>query len=261
MDKILKVIEQVNAYKHHSLDSPVVLTLYKDDLINYRREKPRNGIVWFQITLDNNEAAYIVNDNTKVFACDYREVHDYEVHGFDYKVKDDLIFSFEQLFTPVPVSPFTLQHKEEPNTVTLKRINNEKMEKVEYISFKYNPELVEVTPFFLHEDDKFFLLSNEVSSHNLPYIEIDDLYGTRGYILKTVSAGSTSDIWIRYAGISISILSFIVILYANYQSNARIIFIGLIGLLSFGIGFVSAILLTLFSMAINSLVRSIMIRL
>lgn len=261
MDKILKVIEQVDAYEHHSLDSPVVLTLCKDDLINYRREKLRNGIVWFQITLDNDEAAYIVNDNTKVFACDYCEVLDYEVSGFNYKVKNDLTYSFEQLFTPVPVSPFSIQQKVEDNTVTLKRISDENMEKVEYISFKYDPDLVEVTPFVLYKDDNFFLLSNAVSSNNLPYIEIDDLYGTKGYILKTVNLGSTSDSWIRYAAIFIALASLFFIVFLNYKSGAQFIFLGLIGLLSVGIGFVAGLLLTLFSVAVKSLVRSILIRL
>jgi len=258
MNKYFRVLEPIEVYKSHDEGAAVLKNLSIDKLIHYNREKRRDGVNWMEIYLENKQLGYIKKDMSKIFFCEYSELNDDLALGFDYKVKNGESLSIGEVFVPIPISGIRsgqTNTNEVTREIEVKRIQDKEKNKFEFIKLDYNPDFIEVNRIKLKKKERFYLIKSTRASTDA-FIEIDNLRGKKGYLLKTTSVSPTKDNWMGMVAIIVGVATILGIIGVCFESGLLVIGTILIipGLIA---GFITVILLKIVLSIIEGIYQQI----
>lgn len=180
MSKKIKIHQTMSVYSSHDGNSKTANFLSEGQIVDFNREKRRNGINWMEIYIDNKKA-YIKKDFSKLYIIKDVTISDdsCSVLFFEPKVGN---FEFNGVFFP------TQNENESLEEIEIRRIY-ESGNKQKFIRLYYDKEIADVHKKILAKSDKI-----SISAEKGNFLEV--LYGKRvGYILSNVSYDEAKDWW------------------------------------------------------------------
>lgn len=100
MSKKIKIHQTISVYSNHEESAKTSNFLSEGQIVDFNREKRRNGINWMEIYLDN-EKKYIKKDFSKIFILKEGKLADNSCNVLFWEPKDSENYKFEDIFLPV----------------------------------------------------------------------------------------------------------------------------------------------------------------
>jgi hypothetical protein len=261
MTKYIKTLQPVMVYNSHTPDATMVSTIPEGELVPYNREKLRNGIRWIEIYMSDGSLGYVKKNKNEFFICREVKLTDNWVQGFDYTVQGNVKKTMSDIFSPMqPASGLAaLSGHQSNNVVEVKRMIDTEKNKSEYLQLSYNASIVTVTTFTMEEKETFYVVYENRLQKNT-FMEVDNLYGKKGYLLPKTSCSDLGDEWIGYIGIAIMIITILGIIIAFFAAGWIVIGTILIipGLI---LAFVAVFVLQIVMMILKGIAHEIRVRL
>lgn len=202
MAKRIKILQPVAMYAAHEENAKTSDFLHAGEIVEFNREKRRNGINWMEIYVAG-KPVYIKKDFSKMYIVKEVKLSDDSCTIILIEENDGIKRSFSEVF-----SASRIENHENNASVKLSRIyDSGKKEK--YIELFYDKSAAEVTTKTLTKKDKF-----DITSENKNFLEV--LYGKKtGYILSGVDYSESKDWWmmpfVYIVMIAVAILAFAII--------------------------------------------------
>lgn len=182
MPKKIKIHQTVSIYSNHEENAMTSNFLSEGQIVDFNREKRRNGINWMEIYL-NNEKVYIKKDFSKIFILKEGKLSDNSCNVLFWEPKDSENHKFDDVFSPVQNDVNSLEK------IEIRRIYDDgKKEKL--IKLYYDKENADVYKKILYKKDKII-----ISAEKINFLEVFSEKKT-GYVLSDVSYDETKDWWI-----------------------------------------------------------------
>ncbi|MGD1318426.1 hypothetical protein [Chryseobacterium sp. 2R14A] len=180
MLKKIKIHQAISVYSNHDENTKTSIFLSEGQIVDFNREKRRNGINWMEIYL-NNEKAYIKKDFSKIFILKGGKLSDNScnVLFWEPKNKND---KFDNVFSPVQNETNSLEK------IQIQRIYDEG-KKTKLITLFYDKEYVDVNKKVLYKKDKI-----TISGEKINFLEV--FYDQKtGFVLSDISYDEAKDWW------------------------------------------------------------------
>lgn len=182
MSKHIKIIHPVTLYTAHEENSKTSDFLHEGEIIEFNREKRRNGINWMEIYLQGKKN-YIKKDFSKMYILRKVKLIDDSCTVVFYASKTGEYYGFHEVFTPHQLDDM------DQESVKMKRIYDE-AQKEKYVNLYYNKTVVEVSK-------RIFARGEEVIITGDKGMFLEVLYGKKfGYILSDVAYYEAKNWWI-----------------------------------------------------------------
>ncbi|MFL9833120.1 hypothetical protein [Chryseobacterium terrae] len=182
MLKKIKIHQAVSVYSNYDENSKTKNFLSEGQIVDFNREKRRNGINWMEIYI-NNQKAYIKKDLSKIFILKEVRLADDSCNVLFFEPKKEGYSEFEDLFLPAQNDDNTLEE------IQIRRVY-EKGNKENFIKLYYDENAVDIHNKILIEKDKMI-----ISAEKGNFLEI--FHGQKtGYTLSSVSYNEGKDWWI-----------------------------------------------------------------
>lgn len=192
MKRYLRILKPTKVYKRHELFSSHIKTLEPDTIISFNREKRRNKLNWMEIYLEDKKVAYVKKDRENFYICDNVILDDDSALGFSVVYKTSEKPLSDSLFFPVGA----LIGKENKGIIKAESIENVEEGKKIHVQVEYDKDLMQIDPLFLKKEEEFYIINNVLDEKNI-FIEIDNLKGKKGFILKKTNYTNKEDLWIK----------------------------------------------------------------
>lgn len=181
MAKKIKIHQAVSVYSNHEENAKTSNFLSEGQIVEFNREKRRNGVNWMEIYLDN-EKKYIKKDLSKTFILKEGKLADNSCNVLFWEPKNSENYKFDDIFSHVQNEINSLEE------IEIRRIyNGSKKEK--WITLYYDKENAEVYKKVLYKKDKI-----TISAEKINFLEVFSEKKT-GYVLSDVSYNETKDWW------------------------------------------------------------------
>lgn len=181
MAKRIKIIHPIVLYSAHEENSKTFDFLHEGVILEFNREKRRNGINWMEIYLKGKKN-YIKKDFSKIYILKKAKLIDDSCTVVFYESKTGENYDFHDVFTPHQLDNM------DQETIKMKRIFDH-AQKEKYINLYYNKTAVEVSKRILAKGEEI-IITNERG------IFLEVLYGKRfGYILSDVAYYEAKNWW------------------------------------------------------------------
>lgn len=179
--KKIRILETIPLYSDTNLESKTSQLINNTNIVDFNREKRRNGINWMEIFV-NGKKLYVKKENDKMNIVKRAKLIDNSCTVIFYKAKDGGYHEFNEVFTP-----FHLENINQ-ETITMMRIYDESQKK-ELVDLYYNVNNFEVSKSVFAKDEDI-LITNERKD----FIEV--LYGKKiGYVMGSVSYYEAKNWW------------------------------------------------------------------
>ncbi|GAA4111749.1 hypothetical protein GCM10022393_09630 [Aquimarina addita] len=244
----MRVLKSIEVYANHEVSAKNINTLLPDQLIQYNREKRRNGEDWMEIFLENNKKAYIKKDTSAFSVCDKVILDDDSALGFGYSQKTEPQLSIDKLFFP---QGYLTSSDHEIGTVEMKTVENFEEKKMISIHLEYLEEVVDVKRIFFVKEEEFYII-NRFS----PFIEVDNLKGKKGLLLDKTNSSSAYDKFIQNVAIIIAIVTVLAI-FLGFLANGWIVISKLMVIAGFVVAIVAIFILQAILMAFKEIFEQI----
>jgi hypothetical protein len=208
MPRYLKLLQPADVYIKHDLTSPKFKTLSADLVIPYTREKRREKINWMEIILPDGSLAYLRKYSDNLFLCERVALSDESSTGFGFTYKTPERPPMSNLFWPE--GSFNEQATE-TGKIDVRRIEGGDNGKTMYVKLNYQADLIDVTPIRYEKNEEFYIIFNPLSRKDV-FMEVDDLQGRRGFLLKKTGTSTREDQWLQPVAIIIMIVTIIAII-------------------------------------------------
>lgn len=257
--KYLKILKEINVYSRHDLTSRIVKKLEPQEIIQYNREKRRDGKNWMEIYLDNNKKGYIEKNTGTYFVCESVVLTGDSSRGFNYTQKTNPPLSIGDLFFPAD-QVFSSKSKLHETDYTIGKIEMKSVEnfeenKVSFLSLEYAKELVEVKDVFFTKDEEFY-----ITSASSAFIEVDNFrpntYNKKGLLLANTKYSNLYDQLMGYIAVGIAILV-VVGIFIGFLAAGWLVVSGLMIILGLVIGFVVVFVLQILIMILKGIFDNI----
>ncbi len=252
MKRYLRILEPTVVYSKHELSAKTPETLKPGELISYNREKRRNGINWMEIYINGYKVAYIQKEARNFFICKHAILSDENASGFTYSFKTELKLPRHMLFLPEGHLDNT---KHTIGQISMKSIEKASENKMIYITLEYPAELIDVEPVIFRKNEHFFVTENSYGSNEI-FMEVDNMKGKKGFLLKKTNYTNLEDIWVTPVAIGVAILTVIGIFVAFLESG-WIVISGLMVIVGVIVGFVMIIVLQILLMILRGIFNQI----
>ncbi|OBW41830.1 hypothetical protein AB670_01781 [Chryseobacterium sp. MOF25P] len=181
MPKKIKIHQTVSIYSNHEESAKTSNFLNEGQIVDFNREKRRNGINWMEIYLDN-EKKYIKKDFSKIFILKEGKLADNSCNVLFWESNDNENYKFDDIFSPVQNEANSLEE------IEIRRIYDDG-KKEKWIRLYYDKENANVYKTVLYKKDKI-----TISAEKINFLEVFSDKKT-GYILSDVSYDETKDWW------------------------------------------------------------------
>jgi hypothetical protein len=219
MPRYLKLLKPADVYVRHDLTSPKFKTLSADLVIPYTREKRREKVNWMEIILPDGSFAYIRKEHDNLFLCEHVALSDESSAGFGFTYKTDERPTIASLFWP---KDSVNAQATETGSVEARRIEGGENGKVMYVDLNYRADLIDVQTIRFEKKEEFYVIYRPFSRKEV-FMEVDDLNGRRGFLLKKTGTSSREDLWIQPLAIGIMVLTILAIILAFLASGWLVI--------------------------------------
>lgn len=219
MSNYLRAYTALKVYENHSESSKQLGSIEKDTLVKFNREKRREGINWMEIYLYNGEKAYVKKDYTKFFLCENSVLNDDEAIGISYELKTGENKGFYQLFNLI--GDDNLSSESHLHQVSLTTIHDNEKHKISFLNIVYNPQEVDVQTISFKEKSEFLITSR--GNKENPFLEIDDLKGTKGILLNDTSCSKQKDQWLGGVALIVGIAIVVGIILVSLENGWLVI--------------------------------------
>ena len=202
MSRRINILQPLAIYSAHEENSKTSDFLHEGEIVEFNREKRRNGINWMEIYIAG-KALYIKKDFSKMYIVRDARLSDDSCTVVFIEENDGRKRSFSEVF-----SASRIENEENNTAVKLSR-TYDSGKKEKYLELFYDKNNADVSIKTLVKKDKF-----DITSENKVFLEI--LYGKRtGYILSNVDYSESKDWWMKplmyIIMIAVAILAFAVI--------------------------------------------------
>lgn len=207
MKNYLRITQPTEVYEKHELQSRIIKTLQPDTLVPYNREKRRDKINWMEIYLEDGSTAYILKKKgdlfevANFFRCDFVKMTDQTARGFEITYKTEERPPIYELFFPEG----TL-NKDEVQVEKIRietQPDSDKSKKI-HITLEYNAGLIEAKTVEFTKGDQFYITYQTLNKNDI-FMEVDDLSGKHGYLLKKTNTSKLEDLWIMPVAVIVMI--------------------------------------------------------
>jgi len=250
--RYLKILKTSAVHSEHSKSSSIIETLIPQQMISYNREKRRDGINWMEIYLPGNKVGYIEKKSDSLFICSLVELADESVQGFGFTQKGNGSLPMNMLFGPT--GHYSSQHQN-VGRVKLESVENAAENKIIRGSLEYLPDQVDVEIFEFKKDEQFYLTYNTYDRKDL-LVEVDNLKGKRGFILKKSNYAELGDKWMLYLAVVVGILTVIAI-FLTFLENGMIVISGLMILAGLVVAVVFIVVMQILLMILQGIFNQI----
>ncbi|MDR2238339.1 MAG: hypothetical protein LBE92_19615 [Chryseobacterium sp.] len=178
----IKINQTVSVFSASDESSKTATFLYRNNIVEFNREKRRNGINWMEIYLQGKKS-YIKKDFSKMYILKKAKLIDdaCTVVFFESKTAED--YDFHDVFTPHQLEDMNQE------SVQMKRIYDQAQKEV-YVNLYYNKSTVDVSKRIFASGEEIVITSEKGM-----FLEV--LYGKKlGYILSDVTYYETRNWWI-----------------------------------------------------------------
>lgn len=182
MSKRIKILQPVVLYTAHEESSKTSDFLHEGEIVEFNREKRRNGINWMEIYL-HGKKNYIKKDFSKMSILRKAKLIDDSCTVVFYVSKTGENYGFNDVFTPHQFDDIN------QGVIKMKRIYDE-AQKEQYVNLYYNKTVVEVSK-------RIFARGEEIIITNKNGMFLEVLYGKKsGYILSDVVYYEARNWWV-----------------------------------------------------------------
>jgi len=255
MKHYLRLLKDADVFSRHEEKGGTTATIKKDTILEYTREKRRNGINWMEIILDDGSLAYIKKGRDAIYLCEKEKVSDLYSKGFQFKIKDGVNKSFGELFEPISEDRAKLAKLESKGVTLLERSESGDTPKVMRLYLEYSTDEVDVEPIEFQKGDELYVTFNSLSRKEI-LIEVDDFNGRKGFLLKKTSRKSLEDAWLQPLGIAIMVIAIFAMIGA-FLSTGWLVVSGLMIFPAVGIALVTIVVVQIAIMIVKGIVQQI----
>lgn len=186
MAKRIKILQPVAMYEAHEEKAKTSDFLNAGEIVEFNREKRRNGINWMEIYVAG-KPVYIKKDFSKIYILKKAKLIDDACTVVFYKSKTEKRYEFYETFTTHQLEDM------DQESIKIKRIYDE-AQKEKYINLYYNKTIVDVSK-------RIFAKGEEIIITDKKGMFLEVLYGKNfGYILSDVSYYEARNWWVIAVG-------------------------------------------------------------
>ncbi|MGX5686351.1 hypothetical protein ACWKWW_17515 [Chryseobacterium cucumeris] len=181
MSRRINILQPLAIYSAHEENSKTSDFLHEGEIVEFNREKRRNGINWMEIYLKGKKS-YIKKDYSKIYILKKAKLIDDSCTVVFYESKTRVNYDFHDVFTSHALEKMSQE------SIKMKRIYDH-AQKEKYVHLFYNDNDVEVSKRILAKGEEV-IITNEKGM----FLEV--LYGKRfGYILSDVAYYEAKNWW------------------------------------------------------------------
>lgn len=181
MSRRINILQPLAIYSAHEENSKTSDFLHEGEIVEFNREKRRNGINWMEIYLKGKKS-YIKKDYSKIYILKKAKLIDDSCTVVFYESKTRVKYDFHDVFTSHALEKMSQE------SIKMKRIYDH-AQKEKYVHLFYNNNDVEVSKRILAKGEEV-IITNEKGM----FLEV--LYGKRfGYILSDVAYYEAKNWW------------------------------------------------------------------
>lgn len=182
----LRILKSTTVYDASSVKSVKIDTLEPDVIVDFTREKRRNGINWIEIFIHGSKKAYIKKDREHYKIQDLVKLTEEQSRGFAMQHKSTSALSPKILIKKAKINA--------DNTISKPLTGFELVQLGGKASayFEYSTRQVELIPMNFTRGDLFHIVEKSKDKSD-PFLLVDNYKGKRGYLLKSSSFTSIED--------------------------------------------------------------------
>lgn len=192
MSNKIKIHQAISVYSEHEENAKTSAFLSKGQIVEFNREKRRNGINWMEIYIEGKKA-YIKKDFSKIFIMKNAKLSDESCSILFFEPKKEGYPEFEDIFAPFQNESNSLEE------IQVRRVY-ESGKKEKLIRLFYDKDVADVHKKILAKKDSLI-----ISGERRSFMEV--LYGKKaGYVLSDISYDEPKDWWMMPLIITIMII-------------------------------------------------------
>lgn len=211
--RYLRVLESIDVYREHEVNSWIIGTLEVNQIIRFNREKRRNKKNWIEIYYKDNIIAYIPKKENSFYKCKRVKLKDEITEGCSINYKREDIKSPYELFQPLSGVLSDIKAK-----ITFHVIENREENIMRVQEMEYRKEDADVKPLIFRKGEKFYI-TYEINGEEFMFSEVDNFKGKKGVILKA----KKEDTWILPLFVVIAAGVYIVIVLAILEETGWLV--------------------------------------
>jgi hypothetical protein len=182
MPRQIKIHQTVAVYSDHDESSKTSNFLSEGQIVEFNREKRRNGINWMEIYIDAKKV-YIKKDFSKMYIIREAKLSDDSCTVLFFESKDGRGSEFAEVFSATQNEDKSLEE------IPMRRVY-EGGNKEKYVNLYFDKNTVDVSKTVLAKGDPIM-----ITAERKPFLEIQ--YGKKtGYLLYDVSYSEIKDWWV-----------------------------------------------------------------
>ncbi len=251
-NRYLKILQEISVHSNHEISSPKIETLLPNQIIPYNREKRRNGINWMEIYLKNDKIAYIKKEHDTFYKCENVTLNDEKAIGFNYSQKTSPPIPMDKLFFPENHPDLT---NNEVGKFKLESVEDTSENKIVHITLDYPKDLIDLEEIEFKKDHEFYVVNSTYNKNDI-FIEVDNLKGKKGFLLKKTNYSNIADKWMSNLAITIAILV-VVGIFLAFLASGWIVISGLMVLVGFVVAFILIFVLQIALMILRGIFNQI----
>ena len=256
MTNYLKTTSEINIYRRHEKNAPIVATIGANELLSYTREKLRDGVEWLEIILKDKSMGYILNDKKTYYFCPKSKLVDAIGRGFSYKLLTDTKETVYELFKPIEAAAVQAAEKEGLGIVEMHRQVDNDNKETQTLLMAYDMSKVEVKTEVLAENEEFYVMHPVKHKSAVPFLETDNFSQKKGYFLGTTSTSELKDAWM-FPVMILCVIGSVIGIIAFFLSVGWIVFGKILILIGIGVGFAAIIVVQILLMILNGIFKMI----
>lgn len=258
MKHYLKLLQDADVYTRHEERGGAVATIKADTILEYTREKRRNGINWMEVYLEDGTLAYIKKGRDAISLCEKVKVNDLYSKGFGYElIKGSKTLG--ELFQPVSEERSRIAEEEGKGVVVLERKESGDSTKMMTLFLEYSKEEVVVHPIDFQKGEELYITLEPFGRKEL-LMEVDDLQGRKGFLFKKTDRKSLDDAWMQPLAIAIMVIA-VLGMIGGFLASGWLVISGLMIFPAIGVALVTIIAVQIAIQIVKGIVHQIRKRL